>query len=253
MSLEKIAEFEVLAEHVEALVAAEPLQLGRMDAALHAGGERAALEALAVEIARPGAGRHSAGLDEMCDGLRRDRAGADPGQGRGAAWRQAPLRAWREPNTPKQRAVAEAGSLQPGLQGVHGTEFGVAVGQGNRHGVGLLALAVRQGQPDAAVGLFQVREADRREFRPPQRAGKADQQEGAVAETAQVAWDRRQQPAMPSAMIRFSRKRSLFRVPVPLTGAAALGAEQSWELDLWSPAFLHAIERESADGLDQLY
>ena len=43
MSLEKIAEFGVLTEHVEALVAAEPLQLGRMDAALHAGGERARL------------------------------------------------------------------------------------------------------------------------------------------------------------------------------------------------------------------
>ncbi len=60
-------------------------------------------------------------------------------------------------------------------------------------------------------------------------------------------------PAMRSAMIRFWRKRQLFRLPVPLTGAAALGSEQNWELDEWLPAFLRAIEREAADGLDLLY
>jgi hypothetical protein len=116
-------------------------------------------------------------------------------------------------------AVGEAGSLQQGLQGVHETEFGVAVGQGNRHGVGLLALAVWQGEPDAAVGLFQVREADRREFRLPQRAGKGDQQEGAVAETAQVAWDRRQQPAHD-----FFRCRDLLPRELAFAGGVALDA-----------------------------
>ena len=60
-------------------------------------------------------------------------------------------------------------------------------------------------------------------------------------------------PAMRSAMIRFWRKRQLFRLPVPLTGAAALGSEQNWELDEWLPAFLAAIEREAADGLNLLY
>ncbi len=60
-------------------------------------------------------------------------------------------------------------------------------------------------------------------------------------------------PAMRSAMIRFWRKRRLFRLPVPLTGAAALGSEQNWDLDQWLPAFLRAIEREAADGLDLLY
>jgi hypothetical protein len=60
-------------------------------------------------------------------------------------------------------------------------------------------------------------------------------------------------PAMRSAMIRFWRKRQLFRLPVPLTGAAALGSQQSWELDAWLPAFLRAIEREAADGLDLLF
>jgi hypothetical protein len=59
--------------------------------------------------------------------------------------------------------------------------------------------------------------------------------------------------AMRSAMIRFWRKRYLFRLPVPLTGAAALKSDQNWDLDEWLPAFLRAIEREAADGLDLLY
>ena len=53
-------------------------------------------------------------------------------------------------------------------------------------------------------------------------------------------------------MIRFWRKRRLLRLPVPLTGAAALGSEQSWEQDQWLPAFFRAIAREAADGLDLL-
>ncbi|MDD2766001.1 MAG: hypothetical protein PHE83_18720 [Opitutaceae bacterium] len=60
-------------------------------------------------------------------------------------------------------------------------------------------------------------------------------------------------PAMRSAMIRFWRKRRLLRLPVPLTGAAALGSGHNWDLDDWLPAFLRAIEREAADGLDLLY
>jgi hypothetical protein len=59
-------------------------------------------------------------------------------------------------------------------------------------------------------------------------------------------------PAMRSAMIRFWRKRRLFRLPIPLTGAAALGSEQNWDLDEWLPAFLRAIEREAVDGLTLL-
>lgn len=56
-----------------------------------------------------------------------------------------------------------------------------------------------------------------------------------------------------AAMIRFWRKRHLLRLPIPLTGAAALRSEQSWELDLWLPAFLQALEREAGDVLDLLY
>jgi len=60
-------------------------------------------------------------------------------------------------------------------------------------------------------------------------------------------------PAMRSALIRFWRKRGLLRLPIPLTGAASLGSEQSWEREDWLPAFLRAVEREAADALDLLY
>ena len=60
-------------------------------------------------------------------------------------------------------------------------------------------------------------------------------------------------PPMRAAMVRLWRQRQLMRLPVPLTGAAALHAGQSWDRELWLPAFLAAIEREAADGLDLLY
>ena len=60
-------------------------------------------------------------------------------------------------------------------------------------------------------------------------------------------------PAIRSAMIRFWRKRHLVRLPVPLTGAAALRPGQSWDTDVWLPAFLAAIRREAEEGLDLLY
>jgi hypothetical protein len=59
-------------------------------------------------------------------------------------------------------------------------------------------------------------------------------------------------PAMRAALVRFWRKRRLLRLPVPLTGAAALRPEQSWEPEQWLPAFFEAIAREAADGLDLL-
>ena len=56
-----------------------------------------------------------------------------------------------------------------------------------------------------------------------------------------------------AALIRFWRRRQLLREPVPLTGAAALRAEQSWAPEDWLPAFLESLAREAADGLDLLY
>ena len=59
-------------------------------------------------------------------------------------------------------------------------------------------------------------------------------------------------PPMRSAMIRFWRKRRLFRLAVPLSGAGALRPAQSCERDQWMPAFLQAVAREAAEGLDRL-
>lgn len=59
-------------------------------------------------------------------------------------------------------------------------------------------------------------------------------------------------PAMRSALVRFWRKRGVLRLPTPLTGAASLGAEQSWDREDWLPAFLRAVEREATDALDLL-
>ena len=55
-----------------------------------------------------------------------------------------------------------------------------------------------------------------------------------------------------SALVRFWTRRHLLRLPVPLTGAASLRAEQSWEPETWVPTFLRAVAREAADGLDLL-
>jgi hypothetical protein len=48
-------------------------------------------------------------------------------------------------------------------------EFGIAVGQEDRQRVGLLALGLRQCQPNAAVGLLQMFVASGRQFRAAQR------------------------------------------------------------------------------------
>ena len=85
MPLEQIAELKIFAEHVEALVPAKPFQLGGVDAAFHAGGESAALEAVAAEVAPLEAGSDGADLDDLRDGLGRDRGAADAGLGRGGA------------------------------------------------------------------------------------------------------------------------------------------------------------------------
>jgi hypothetical protein len=56
-----------------------------------------------------------------------------------------------------------------------------------------------------------------------------------------------------AALIRYWRKRNLLRTLMPLTGAAALRAEQSWEPGEWTSAFLKTLAIEAEDGLDLLY
>ncbi len=55
-----------------------------------------------------------------------------------------------------------------------------------------------------------------------------------------------------AALVRFWTRRNLLRLPVPLTGAASLRAEQSWAPHTWTPVFLQTLAQEAADNLDLL-
>lgn len=60
-------------------------------------------------------------------------------------------------------------------------------------------------------------------------------------------------PAMRAALVRLWQKRQLLRLPIPLTGAAALRAGRDWAAGDWEITFLRAMEREAAEALDLLY
>ena len=83
MSVEQVAELQVFAEDVKAFVPAEAFEVGGMDAALHAGGQRAALQAVPSKMRAVEAGGGGAGLHHGRDGKGRDGVDADPGRGRG--------------------------------------------------------------------------------------------------------------------------------------------------------------------------
>jgi hypothetical protein len=55
-------------------------------------------------------------------------------------------------------------------------------------------------------------------------------------------------PPIRAALVRFWTRQRLLRMPVPLTGAAALRAETPFEPSAWLPAFLRALASEAADG-----
>ena len=84
VAFKRVTEFEILLEHGVALVPSELLEAGGMHAAVHAGGEGAALEAVAPERGPLEAGGRGAGLDDARDGARVDGGRAEPGWGRGA-------------------------------------------------------------------------------------------------------------------------------------------------------------------------
>ena len=83
MPLEQIAELQILAEHIETLMATEALELGRMGTALHAGGQRPAFQAVAAEIPGYKTRLRGARLDDAADRPGGQRIGAQRGQGRG--------------------------------------------------------------------------------------------------------------------------------------------------------------------------
>ena len=51
VAVEQVAELQIFAKHIEAFMPAESPELGGVGAALHAGGQRAALEAVAADVA----------------------------------------------------------------------------------------------------------------------------------------------------------------------------------------------------------
>jgi hypothetical protein len=61
-------------------------------------------------------------------------------------------------------------------------------------------------------------------------------------------------PPIRAALIRFWMQHRLLRSAVPLTGAAALRADMSWDAATWIPAaFLTALAVEAEDALDLLF
>ena len=129
MAVEQVAKFEILPEHIKALVPAKPLELCGMNTAIHARSERATFETVAAEIASAKAGCHRARLDDLGHGLRADGLRADPGQGRGLVCCRRCRAGW-QPNSPEDRALGQPCGLLPRLERMHGAEFGIAVGQG---------------------------------------------------------------------------------------------------------------------------
>jgi hypothetical protein len=53
-------------------------------------------------------------------------------------------------------------------------------------------------------------------------------------------------------LVRHWVKHRLVRLPVPLTGAAALRADAPWTREEWIPVFLHAVAEEADDALQLL-
>jgi hypothetical protein len=51
-----------------------------------------------------------------------------------------------------------------------------------------------------------------------------------------------------AALIRFWTRHRVLRMPIPLTGAAALRAETPFEFSAWQPVFLHALAADALDG-----
>ena len=100
MAVERVAELEIRVEHGVALVAAELLQAGRMHAAIHAGGQRAALEAVAAPAVPSNPAARARALD-------------DPGDAARIEWRPAERGAAAGRLRPRAVAARAAGTPAP--------------------------------------------------------------------------------------------------------------------------------------------
>ena len=87
VAVERIAVLEVFVHHGVAAVPAEAFEAGGMHAEIHAGGQRAAFQAVAAEGGGVEPGGGGAGLHDAGDGAAVDRLGADGGRAGDAAAR----------------------------------------------------------------------------------------------------------------------------------------------------------------------
>ncbi len=83
MSLEQVAELQILTEGLVTLMPAEPFGLCRMHAVIHTGRQRTALQAVATKLQARESSRNRAHLDNQCEGACRQCVLIEPGQGRG--------------------------------------------------------------------------------------------------------------------------------------------------------------------------
>ncbi len=124
MAVEQVAELQILAEHIEGFVPPEALELGGVDAAIHASGQRAALEAVAGEIEPSKAGRDGARLDDVGNRARRERRFANLGRSSQRFRRRQPLE-WLRREARGASSVASLGcgplvSISPRLAACRG-------------------------------------------------------------------------------------------------------------------------------------
>ena len=155
-----------------------------MDAAVHAGGERAALEAVAAErrrASKPAAAARAWTMRATVPGS----MAAVPTRGRGVCRPSRPRGG--DQNPPEHRAFGDAGRLLPAPQRAHRAEFGRAVGDGDGDAApGAFALGARQGEAQPALARSRCSTRIAGQFGAAQGPGKADQQQGAVAQACEA-------------------------------------------------------------------
>lgn len=76
---------------------------------------------------------------------------------------------WRRPDPPKDRPLVDARRGPPARKRGHRAEFGLAVGEGDEHGVGLRPLAALERQLMIAIRAHEIAKRDPGQLRSPER------------------------------------------------------------------------------------
>lgn len=175
VAVERVTELEIGIEHGIGLVAAELLEAGRVDAAIHPGRQGPALEAVATEHGRIEARDLRPRFDDPRDGPGVDGICAKHGNRRKCL--RAAGSGWRLPDAPKNRAFGDPRDDQPVLQRPDWAE--IARPEGNGHGdrlAGALALGEGEGEAETAVAGLQMLHADGSQLGAAEGAREADQE-----------------------------------------------------------------------------